>query len=866
MIGQKLSHYRVTAKLGAGGMGEVFRATDDNLGREVAIKVLPSEVRQDPERLARFRREAHLLASLSHPNIAGIHGLEEADGQPFLVLELIEGETLSERLKLGPVPVEEAIGIAKQIAEALEEAHEHGIVHRDLKPANIKLAQDDKVKVLDFGLAKALTRDEEAGSTPDLTQSPTMSAHATQAGVVLGTAAYMSPEQARGKPVDERADIWAFGCVLYEMLTGRPPFEGSDVAELLSAVIRLEPDWTRLPPGTPVGLRRLLERALRKPARSRLRDIGDARNELEELLLAPETGEGSPGAPERRRAFSTFLPWLVAAGLAASLAGGLMRPSNDISDIPVRRFSVDIPSDAAPNWTDFTAALSPDGTHFAYNCRDGNQVDVCVRSMDSLTARVLAEARDVKDIFFSPDAEWVAFYDRRQLAKVSVHGGQSQKIFENTPGEAAPFSEVRGFSWGGDGNILFGTDTGLYRVAAAGGAPERLTRPEAGGAPLACGYPHPLPDGDRALLTVWPEGKPPHAALVDLADGRVRELPLRGVGFVYSPSGHIVFKQGTTVLAAAFDPQKLERLGEALPVLEDVRWPPQLAADGTLLYIPTRGTSSARLVWVDREGRATPVAGERRNYSHLDLSPDGNWALLNIDPDIYVRDLERGTRRLLAEGGFPVWSTDGKRVTYAADTLAWQPMDGSGEAEVLVNSEEWFVPTSWNSKTGDLAYYSHETFDLWMRPPDGEPFVFLGGPGRKRSGRFSPDGEWLAYVNDDTGEYQVYVTAYPGPGPKIPVSVDGGLSPIWSRDGSELFFRKGGKVIAAAVRYEDGIDFGTPVELFDGPFTLDLMGHQRYDVSPDGQSFLMVENSDDFPIIVVQNWRKELARLVPGPL
>jgi hypothetical protein len=863
MLGKSFGNYQITAHLGKGGMGEVYRARDAKLDRDVAIKTLPPEFTSDADRLARFEREAKLLASLNHPNIAAIYGLEEAEGQQCLVLELVEGENLAERLlRAGPTPFDEALPIALQIAGGLEAAHESGVVHRDLKPGNVMVDGEGRVKLLDFGLAKA-AEVASSGSSPDLSNSPTRTAQMTQAGVILGTAQYMSPEQARGKAVDKRADIWAFGCVLFEMLAGKAAFEGSDVAEILSAVIRLEPDLDRLPPETPRSVRRLIERCLRKDPRSRLRDVGDARTELEETIRAPSDDEAPAEALPPRRALAGILPWAIVAVLAAALVGLLAwLPGKGGREVPLRRFSIDVPWHAAPNWTDFTVAISPSGSHVAYNCRDGNQVSLCVRALDSLTPKPVADARDMDTLCFSPDGAWIAFHDGNTLAKVSIQGGQVQPIFRL---EGTPFTEIDSFSWGSDGTILMATDAGLYRIPAAGGEPRQITPIEDGGPVTWLGVPAHLPGGGKALVTVWHGDDEANAGVVNLADGTLRELPLRGSGFVYSPTGHLVFMQDNTLLAATFDPDGTEPVGEPVPVLEGVRHRPGLAADGTLVYIPTRGESSARLVWVDRTGRPVPIAGERRNYSHLDLAPGGNRALLNISPATYVLDLGRGTRNLLAKGSFPVWSTDGRRATFTGrDGLVQQPADGSGAPEILVETDEWLVPTSWNPVTGDLAYYSHRTFDIRILPPSGEPVVFLDGPGRKRSGRFSPNGEWLAYVNDDTGEYQVYVTAYPGPGPDVAVSVDGGLSPIWSPDGRELFFRQGGKVMVAEVGYEGGIRFGSPVELFEGPYTLDLMGHQRYDVSPDGRSFLMVENSDDFPIVVVQGWGGELERILPA--
>ena len=858
--GARLGPYEIQSAIGAGGMGEVYRATDTNLGRRVAIKILPDAFAHDPERVARFEREAKTLASLNHPNIAIIHGLEKSHGTCALVMELVEGEDLSQRIARGPIPIDEALPIAKQIAEALDAAHEQGVIHRDLKPANIKISPNGTVKVLDFGLAKVLELDVLNVSTtsPTIT-SPLM----TGVGVLLGTATYMSPEQARGRAVDTRSDIWAFGCVLFEMLTGSAAFGGDDVAEVLSAVIQLEPAFNRLPRDIPRDLRRLIERCLRKNPSNRLRHIGDARNLLEEIAEAPLTQDLPHGSTRSR--WLPIVPWALATVLAAGLVASWTRTSSTpMTGMALRRFTVALPWTEAPNWNDFDVAISPNGTHIAYNCRRGNTVSVCVRALDSLTAQPVADGRDLRAWFFSPDGEWIGLSDDVALAKVSIHGGQPQII--HRWGEAEPVPQ--GFSWGQDGFILFGTKSGLQRVSASGGTPKAVTTIAERSGVAAHVRPVHLPDGRSALITIVNNDGTEGGALVDLANGSVRDLGVRGQGFVYLSTGWLVFQQGTTVLAAAFDPGDPGHVGDPVPVLDNVRTSPQVARDGTLVYIPTRSDSSAQLVWVDRTGRRTSIVGERRDYTHLDLAPDGRRALVNLDDDnsINVLDLERHTRNLLAHGSFPIWSRGGDRVTFGGRTgLLWASADGSGSAEVLVPSpmENSLVPTSWNPVTGDLAYYDHRSYEIWIRPSAGKPRRFLGAPGRKRSGRFSPDGKLMAFVSDETGEYQVYVTAYPGPGPTVAVSAEGGLSPIWSPDGRELFFRLAGKVMAARVSGGPPLRVDAPVELFDGPYTLDLKGHQREDIAPDGKSFLMVENTDDFRIVIVQNWTDELKRLVP---
>jgi eukaryotic-like serine/threonine-protein kinase len=558
--------------------------------------------------------------------------------------------------------------------------------------------------------------------------------------------------------------------------------------------------------------------------------------------------------------------WMVAFAVMGVLALTLavllarrMGGATSASSVPLRRFELSVPSKSAPNWNDFGAVISPDGSRVAYNCREGNAVSICLRDLDSLAVRRVAEGRDAEDWFFSPDGEWIGIVDDVGLSKVSIRGGEPQRIHRWIDAEPVP----DGFSWGPDGYILFGTTSGIQRVPAAGGQPEPVTRIDQASGVTAHTWPSHMPDGRNLLITIV-RGGDETGGLVDLKDGSVRDLGVQGYGFVYVAPGRLAFIQGTTIFAMAFDPANPTSARNPVPILENVRTAPAVARDGTLVYVPTRGASSARLVWVDREGRPTAIEGERLDYTHLDLAPDGRRALLNLEGrKIELIDLQGATRKLVAQGSFPIWSANGDRVIFTGDGgLQWAPVDGSAPAEMLVPHPGFVVPTSWNPVTGDLAYYSHRSFEIWIRASDGTTRRFLGIPGRKRSGRFSPDGKWMAFVSDETGEYQVYVTAYPGPGSTVAVSTKGGLSPIWSADGRELFFRHGTKLLASKMSGTQPLGFAAPVELFDGPYTLDLMGHQREDVASDGKRFLMVENSDDFPIVIVQNWLLELERLV----
>lgn len=559
-----------------------------------------------------------------------------------------------------------------------------------------------------------------------------------------------------------------------------------------------------------------------------------------------------------------WLSWVLAvffAGTTAILAIYPVKgPQTTEATAPLRRFTIEVPSSLAPNWTDFRVAISPDGSRIVYNCREGNTVNLCLRPLDSLTAHRLTEGREAEDWAFSPDGEWIAIEDYVGLSKVSVRGGQPEMIVRWGDDERGP----TGFSWGPDGQILLGTSAGLKRVKASGGTPEPVTRVASDAGINGHFLPSHLPDGKSALITISRTDGTGVCGLVDLRDGSVRELGIRGSNFVYVEGGWVAFKQGDTLMAAPFDPADPAQAVNPIPVIENVRDSPAIGRDGSLVYVPTRGESTARLVWVDRTGNATPVPVERRDYSHLDLAPDDRHALLNLDDgNVYRVDLGGGTRKLVGRGNFPIWSPDGKRILFRGQNgLQSESADGSSQPDLLVPKTGFIVPTSVNAVTGDLAYYDHRAFEIWIRSADGQTRRFLGGPGRKRTGRFSHDGSWMAFVSDETGENQVYVTAYPGPGPTVAVSAKGGLSPIWSSDGKELFFRLGTKMLSARLSGTQPLKFDPPVELFDGPYTLDLLGHQREDVTLDGKRFLMVENSDDFPIVIVQNWVAELRRVV----
>ena len=881
-IGSRLGHYEVTALIGEGGMGQVYQATDTKLKRQVALKILPEAFSADPERLARFQREAEVLASLNHPNIAAIHGLEEADSTRALVLELVEGPTLADRIKRGPIPLDEALPIAKQIAEALEAAHETGVIHRDLKPANVKVKDDGTVKVLDFGLAKAL----DPSPTGDPSQSPTLTAAATQMGVIMGTAAYMSPEQAKGKVVDTRADVWAFGCVLYEMLTGTTLFVGEDVSETLAAVLRADPDLQQLSGDTPQPIRHLLGRCLVKDRADRLGHISEARFHIHEALTTPSAetmateAVTSPVAGWRRA-----LPWSVAILMSAVglLGAWTAWRSPGVESLGVQRFTISVPATDAANLNDFSIGLSPDGNHLAFIGRRANREEIHLRPLDQLAPIPLPGTQNPFGLLFSPDGEWIAFTTRegRQLKRVALAGGAPEVICDLQAGARFP-------NWSDAGDIFFGTPEGLYRVPAAGGIPEQMTEVdvEAGSHDL----PHALPGGKGVLFAVG-DGPSPFTnegyeiAVLSLETQDWKVLPLSGGAPRYSPTGHILFLRDQAgaapaqeLWAVAFDVDTLEVTGEPAVVLEGIDSRKiGISRNGVLAYVPVTGRVGARLLWVDRGGRARPLTAERRSYTHLDLSPDGTRVVVESERALWIHDINSGRRIRLSRGGFPVWSPDGQWVNFVSRVgqqgrLNRVRADGSSEPEPFAEDpgptltgsfdQTWGVPFS-IPPDGEALAVAQRNGDIWVVPRADDPRPLLDGPFEERTPTVSNNGRWLAYVSNETGQDEVYVTPYPGPGPKESVSLGGGLSPAWSADGRELFYRDSNRVMVVDIETDPSFVAGTPRELFTGNYRGDLHGHSGWDVAPDGQHFVMIESPESVEINIVLNWHEELKRLVP---
>jgi serine/threonine-protein kinase len=897
MIGQTISHYKIIEKIGQGGMGVVYRAEDTNLSRDVAIKVLPEQFTQDPQRLARFEREAKLLASLNHPNIAAIHSFEHADEIHFLVLELVPGETLAEKVAKGPLPVEEALEVCRQIAEGVEAAHEKGVIHRDLKPANVKVTPEGKVKILDFGLAKAFEGEIPAA---DISQSPTLTEEMTRAGVILGTAAYMSPEQAKGKPVDNRTDIFAFGSVLYELLTGRRAFEGETVTDTLARVLQGEPDWKAVPGATPWRIQELLQRCLTKDPGDRLLNVGEARIQIKKALEEPATE--SPAAvasavqPAQQR-WGMIVGLVVVTAVVVGVAVWLLiQPSSP--EQRLNRFVI-TPTSTAPlrtsGWNDL--AISPDGRHFVYVANIGNGTQLYLRSLDDFVDRpILGTEGVVGSPFFSPDGESVGFFAGGSLKKVSLAGGSPITLCE-------AINPARGGSWGHDDTIVFTAGgegaPGLYRVPAAGGEREFLGNGNPGPGENGYNSPHLLPDGTGVLASLYLPPSDYRTELVSLDTGERKIILEHAKDAMYVDTGHLIYEQAGTgnLMAVPFDLTSLEVTSDPVPVLQGVRGDLPgyvdyaVSDDGTLVYIPGGSTTSHQhgLVWVDREGVETPVTQEKKDYRVPRISPDGKLISLAIgDPgtanQVWIYDLEaESLSRLTFEeerSGSSAWSPDSERLVFQSGGtgeggLVWQPVDRSLPQERLTSTKDTpggrQMPSSW-SHDGQFLGGVTGSFDIGILPLEGEkePEFIIASPAMECCPKFSPDGKWLAYVSDETGTLQVYVRPFPGPEVKWLISDEneGGAQPVWSPDGTELFYRSGNRTMVVSIRTQgQTLTAGTPKVLFEGQYVSHSQppGFQYYDISPDGKQFLMLKEDtaqDQAQINVILNWFEELKRLV----
>jgi serine/threonine-protein kinase len=879
--GTQLLHYRIVDKIGEGGMGVVWKAVDTELGREVAIKVLPEALAAEAERLARFEREARLLASLNHPCIAAVYGLHESDGMRFLAMELVQGEDLSVRLSRGRLPVEDALQFGRQVCEAFEVAHDAGVVHRDLKPANVMVTPDDKIKVLDFGLAKALAPSEAAsGSEGGLSMSPTMTSAGTQIGMILGTAAYMSPEQARGKQVDRRADIWAFGCLLFEMLTGSVAFAGDTVTDTLAAVVRADPDWDALPSRTPVAVRRMLRRALEKDPGRRLRDAGDLRLEIDDALAGtdePAATAGPPAPPSTAASRWRGVAWAIGGALLATLvlvaAWSWLTPASGETAGSVR-FEVEGATGAAfiDPWT---LALSPDGRRIVWVVVDGAHREIWLRDIDALETRPLPDTDGAFDPVFSPDGRSIAFFAKGKLRRLDLGDRHAIDLCDSLNGA--------GISWGRDGTLVYndGWISALSRVSAEGGTPEPATRLDEQYGEIGHWFPDLLPDGKHVLVSRWRTGlNDMTVAVASLDTGEIRDLLPRASYARYVPTGHLLFTRGGAIHAVPFDAYGVSVSGDPVMLVDGVEqqwdngnstW--TVSTTGALAYLPGSLWATKRAVArVSREGEITPLDVAPGAYVQAQISPDGTRLATtkfeNGRTNVMIHDLNRGIETpvpLDAVNTYPIWSPDGREIVFDSaikgpwDIYRFGVVDGS-RPEVLLEDSNDKVPLAWSPDGRFLLWQDREEVRFMDLEGDRKPTALLPDAD---GASISPDSRWVAFGTAVSGQKEVLVRSFPAGTRDYQVSIDGGDYPLWSRDGRELLYRRGDAVLAVSIRVSaDELVAGRPRELFRGEFVEPARHHWSYDSTTD--ELIMISRGEHEVsrdrLVVVLDWPAELDR------
>jgi serine/threonine-protein kinase len=886
LTGQKIGSFEITEMIGRGGMGVVYLARDTKLDRSVAIKSIPVELKANSTAQMRFKREAKLLASLNHPNIAVIHDIvEQDDSSGYLVLEYIPGQTLTERIMHKPLKLQDALTIAQQIAEALLGAYEQGVTHRDLKPGNIKITPEGRVKVLDFGLAKPTGAESE---TPNIT--------ITQPGRIVGTPAYMSPEQARGTPTDHRTDIWSFGCVMYEMLTGRLPFEGETATDTVARILERQPDWQALPQKIPANIKVLLRRCLEKNPRQRLQHIGDAAIEISETLNAPANAPPLNGALEgysrstlQRLAVACASAGIIIGAVVVGIALRSSVPPPEQNLHPTQRSVIQLPegqtlalSRSTPlGYAQPAIALSPDGSSLVYVADEGDTTRLFLRLINEFEARPILGTEGAFDPFFSPDGRWVGFFTRDKLKKVSLLGGEPVSLCDAT--------NPNGASWGEDGTICFAEYQGetLTQVSAAGGT----------AVPFVAGVVERSVAGSYSKPKILPGGKwvlfssGGNIGIVSLETGEKRILIKNGYHARYLSTEHLVYARGGLLMAVPFDMATLQVTGDAVPVLKQVsldstRGTVQytFSSNGLLVYVPGGDMAKSIPVFVDRQNKTELLPIPAQTYGKPELSPDGKklaivvWAGYKRDVYIYEVGTGRSTRLTLDENnGRPVWTPDGERIVFMRNTqgqeepaLFWKPVDSSSESELLHSSKHFLFPGSWSPDGKLLTFFEVRPItgaDIFVLTVDGtrEPELIVGTEATEWGPTFSPDGQYIAYVSDRDAKFQVYVRPYPENDWVRQISNDFGEEPVWSPMGDKLFYRNGDKWVVVSISTKPQFTAGMPQLLFEGPYS-NVPGIS-YDVTPDGRFLVLQPQYDDSNIRelhVVTNWFDEVKRLVPA--